>query len=481
MEDARRILKSARAFHFKDAEFWDLSIQAAANRAEEEQLYTEMVKLFPEETKYALALGEVRVRRLDLPGAQKVLEPLIKHSTGKVAAQAHYQLARGLFQDKQAQAALKHLEAAQQADTHLFTGLAPFQFKARVHEHLGQVADAIKSYRQALEADADDRDTLAPLIRLEIKANLRSEAIDHLRRYTLLAEKNLTDLARAADFHWQLGRLEDAFELASRTRDLGFHAGAQRILGLVHGRKGEFTQAVFHLDRADLDPEARCTLANAHLALGQVDLATRAAAPGKEQAAAKSDWNERLHQLCKTTQQLTARRDMLLNAVKYPKDQTAAFTRTADAVVCADHLLSHKAARELIDELVRKAFADKVEFGPAYGLRAYVHLDGGQLTKALADAGRALELGPPQSRTLLVHARVHLERGNPAVALADLKRALDLSGGSDPWIHHYLAAALHNMGRLEEALAAQREAVRLSPGEAEFQTQLRELEKARKS
>ena len=478
--EARRILKTARAFHYKESELWDLSIQAAANRAEEEQLYVEMIKHFPEESKYVLLLGETRVRGGDLGGARKVLEPLVTKSTGKVAAEAHLQLARGHYHDQQPQAALKHLEAGVRASSQIFANANAHQFKAKVLERLGQFTDAIQSYRRAHDLDADDLETLAALIRLEIQANQRSEALDHLRRYTMLSVKNLGHLTRAADYYWQLGRLDEASELANRARDLGFHGGAQRVLGLVHGRKGDFQQSVFHLDRAEMNAEARVALAAAHLALGQLDLAARAVDPAREVTDSPGMWLDRFQQTAQTIKELLARRDQFLILVKAPRDQASAWTRTIDAVVCADYFRAEPGKSGILDELVRKAFADKLEFGPAYCLRAELALEKGQLARALADAQRSLDLGLAEARSLLVRGRIRLERGNPEAALADLLRARNLKGPVDPWLYHFLASAFHQTGQLQEALNAQREAVRLRPAEVEFQNQLRDLEKARK-
>ena len=55
---------------------------------------TGVVRRFPGETKYALALGEVCVRRGDGDGAKAVLAPLADKGPGAVRGAAHYQLAR---------------------------------------------------------------------------------------------------------------------------------------------------------------------------------------------------------------------------------------------------------------------------------------------------------------------------------------------------------------------------------------------------
>ena len=129
-------------------------------------------------------------------------------------------------------------------------------FKARVHEKLGQNREAIQTLETALDADPNARDVLEYLVRLEIQAGRKDAALDHLRRYTVAVAKDLSSVVKAADLHLELGRLEEAFELANRARDVGFQAKSQRILGLVHFAKHDHAQAAFHLERCDLDGKA---------------------------------------------------------------------------------------------------------------------------------------------------------------------------------------------------------------------------------
>jgi len=73
-----------------------------------------------------------------------------------------------------------------------------------------------------------------------------------------------------------------------------------------------------------------------------------------------------------------------------------------------------------------------------------------------------------------------LERGGDK-ALADLEQAAKLSERKDAEVLHWLAAALAQAGRMEEALTTQREAVKLKPEDREMVEQLRELEKSVKT
>src|SRR5262249_19034984 len=92
--EARPVLDLAPAFHPHDAKLWGQTVRLAADRQEEEATYRALVRRFPDEPKYALSLGEVRVRRGDGDGAKAVLAPLAEKGPGPVRGAAHYQLAR---------------------------------------------------------------------------------------------------------------------------------------------------------------------------------------------------------------------------------------------------------------------------------------------------------------------------------------------------------------------------------------------------
>jgi Flp pilus assembly protein TadD len=75
-----------------------------------------------------------------------------------------------------------------------------------------------------------------------------------------------------------------------------------------------------------------------------------------------------------------------------------------------------------------------------------------------------------------VRGRVGLER-NSAGSLADLERAVELSGRKNADALSALAEAQLRAGRREQALATQREAVKLRPEDKELQAQLSLWEK----
>ncbi len=461
-DDARRVVQQALIYHANDPGLWERAVQLAASAAEEEQTYREMVRRFPGNLPYAVALGAVLVKRGDHAGARKVLLPLTGNKAGEIRGAAHYQLARSELARKQPAAALKHLETGEIASTP-----ESFRFQAQVYEQLGKRAKAIEAYQAALKIDPEAADLLAALIRLESAAHHAGKALDYLRRYTILAGNNLERLIKAADFHFGMGRLEDAFGLAQRARDIRFHPGTQRLLGLIHLKRNDFEQGVFHLERADVEADVVEGLIRGYLVLGKLGEAQRKA----EKAAGLDPVTLSLRQAEVTLLQVRLRRTLLAKDILVKPAKAEALNRALDAFVCAE--LAHKENRpgSVVAGLLDAVFREKLDLGPPYALRGLMALQQGRLRNALADADKAVALGPKEALAFLVRGRARLERGE-ASALADLEQAAVLSQRQD--------GTKHQAGRHADALASQRQAVLLRPGDAELLRQLRVFEGAGK-
>ena len=361
LEDARKVLAKANPLFPDDTAIWDLRVQASENVEAEERLYRAMVKQFPQEAKYVVALGAVCVRRDEHQEARKILTPLADHASAAVRGAAHYQLARNAYRAKQPEEAMKHLQAVLFVDPSGLATLEAMQFKARVQEKLGQLKDAILTLQVALDSDATARDVLEALVRLEMRAGRHEEALDHLRRYTVAAGKDLSSLVKAADLYYELGHYDAALELAGRAREVGFQAKGQRILGLVHLQRHEYKQAAFHLDRCDLDAKALTGLIQAHLRLGELDAAQRRA----EMTRRMEDAGKDLFALEKDVTQLAQRRDKLLAQWKdAPKEERAAAKNVVSRFLCAERGLAEHWRREQLDVLVKEADSEDLEFAP---------------------------------------------------------------------------------------------------------------------
>lgn len=470
--DARRVLRRARYYRPDEAELWEESVRAAETDADEEALYREMVKRFPGEGRYRLRLGASLVNQGKHTPAREVLEPLAKKGRSADRALACYHLGRSAFGLNQPEQALHYLDLAEKYDSDAVNTLAALTFRARVCERLDRLDDAHKTYRRALRLNAESEELLAHLVRLSFALNRRDEALTFLRRYTLSVSDTAAGLAAAAEWHLKLGRDEDAFELASQSRERTFHAGAQRVLGLVYLRRSDFEKAAFHLSRADVDAEVLEGLIRSHLALGDLAEAGRIA----EQAESLTARPATLEALRVRVAALLARRKALL-AILQPSEDKLDRCRSALAfALCAEDAYQQQLPTARIAKLLHSAFAEGVEVGPALALRALLALESGRLDKAMIDAEKAVRLMPDHPRGYTVRGRVRLERGVEG-ALSDLAKAAELSERKDGWGLHWLALALRKEGKNREALTTQQEAARLLPESAEVREQLQELEK----
>jgi tetratricopeptide (TPR) repeat protein len=470
--DARRVLERARYYRPGDATLWELTVKAAETTEDEEAAYREMVRRFPEEPRYALALGAALVNLGELKKAREVLAPIARTGGATLRSQAHYHLARGLLQKKQAEKALHEFEAAAKADPDTVHTVAGWQLRGRIHEQLGKAKEAVSDYREALRLDSDSEEALGALVRLSLASGAKTEALDYLRRYTLAVGQELAGLAQAAEWHLRLGRYEDAFDLASRAREIGFHEKAQRVLGLVYLHRNDFDKAVLHLGKADPDAEVLEGLIRGHLLLGNL----RDAELCVLQADKLDDRPAALRRACDRVKRLVERQQALLKEAKPPEDKLNAWRSAINRCVCAEEFRRDTAVSTRVQALLAGAFGDGIDLGPAFGLRALLSLERGQLGKALADAERAVSLSPGETTGHYVRGRVRLERGMEG-ALTDLEKAAELSKRRDAAVLHWLAQALSRAGKSQDALRVQREAVKLKPRDGELLEQLHELEK----
>jgi len=474
--DASRVLRRARHYHPGDATLWELTVKATESPKEEEEIYREMVRRFPDEPKYAVALGSVLAERGQQAEARKVLEPLTRRGPGPVRGLAHLYLARGYLAEGQADKALQNLEAADKADAESTATPEALTFRAELFEKLGRAREAAAAYRRLIDTEGNAARGLLALVRLEVKSGDKAEALNDLRRYVLTVGDDQSGLLTAADSYLRLGRTDEAFDLASRAAAQRFHEQAHRILGLVYRQRGDHARAVFHLGRADMDSVVLEALIRSHLALGQLKEAMERA----DQGDRIEEPTAGLRQAVIMANSLARRRQEVLKAAKVPAGRHDIWNEAAARFVCAEYAWREGRSAAAIEPLLAPALADGIALGPAYGLRGLLALERGRLTKALADADRAVALSPAEALGYLVRGRVRLERGADG-ALADLTRAVDLSGRRDATALHWLAAARFRAGQLAEALAAQREAVKLRPKDRDLVEQLRELEGAGKS
>ena len=169
-------------------------------------------------------------------------------------------------------------------------------------------------------------------------------------------------------------------------------------------------------------------------------------------------------------------RDSYAADARVPLAKHLAWSEAIDAFLCADLAFAQGKTAADVEALLEPALDGTIECPPALALRGLLHLERGRLTKALADAERALRLDAWEARAYYVRGRVRLERGD-SEALADLDRAALLTKRSDGIILHWLAAAEVQAGKRAEALATASEAAALRPDDADIRAQIRDLKK----
>lgn len=231
----------------------------------------------------------------------------------------------------------------------------------------------------------------------------------------------------------------------------------------------EFIEDVQVLQRVDVklktDSAVLLSAIDAQLDRGQFRAAREQSDRAKEIENPSAGLQERLAALAT----LAERHATLKKAL--PETEDAAI----DGFVCAEYVFSRGAAPDQVAERLNAALKKSADFGPALALRGVLFLDRGKLTAAVRDAERAVTLSPQEFRGWYVRGRVRQER-NQLGGLADLEKSAELSGRKDGAVLNALAAALHHAGRKAEALAAQKEAVKLQPENGEFAEQLRDME-----
>jgi tetratricopeptide (TPR) repeat protein len=469
--DAARVLAAARRHRPDDRTLWELSLDAAECPEDREPILRAMALRFADDPQVTLELGATLVEAAKHDEAAKVLEPLTRAPIAAVTRQAHVTLAASQLVQEDPKAALRHLRAAAEADRDGLDGFA-WQLRGEAHEALGQRQQAYRAFREAYLRTPDDEDRgdiVYALVRLATALKMRAEALEYLTLYRLEVEDDPEGLGRAADAAVRLGRFDDAQVLLDKARSAGggLTPEGDRAHGLILARRGDFAGAVESLQRLDPDAESLAALLDALIALGHLDDAERQARRVRQ----VEEPTDELNRLAERVACLAERGRDLRAAVGAAAGAPEVTNRAVGAFVCAESLHAGARLPERVTALLEASLADGVRLGPAFGLRAVLHLDRGRLAKALADAERAIEVGPDDARAYYARGRVRLERG-AAGALDDLERAATLSQRRDGVILHHLAAALHQAGRRGDAVRTQRDALGLRPGDAEVREQL---------
>lgn len=467
--DARRVLDQACVYSPEEEELWQLRVKAADTPQQEEKAQRELCERFPDNREYALALGRILVTQSKQDEARKVLAELTKRTAGSDAfrAKAHFQLARSYYRKDQPKEALEELDRAAKLDPGTTSNLKAFMLRGQVLEDLKKPAEALEAYKLALLTDPKSQDVLLSLVRLYLVEKDELAALDALRRYVLLVERDVSGLVLAADTYLTLGRHDEAFEAALRAREIRFNERTQRILGLVYLHRGDNEKAIFHLSKADADSVVMTALLRATIDANKLDDLDTVV----EKADKVKDASAELKLVAMEGRRLLARRKELDKVVTIPKDKASEYAAALDALAGAEEA---RRRGKPYETLLAKALGQEV--GPAYGFRARVELGRGRLGKALADAEKAISLSPKDASGHYVRGKVREERGQ-AGGLKDLLEAAELTKQTDADVMFALSEALARAGKKETAIAAAKVALALRPKDAEIEAHLAVLEK----
>ena len=478
-EDARKLLDKATPLAPDDRGLWDLRVSAAANIDEEERLYRAMVKQFPADGKYAVALAAVLVRRDEQAEAQKVLTPLLNDDQpASVRAAAHYQMARSLFKQKDAAGAVKQLQSALITDSSSLAidGSLAIQGARPREARANQGSDPDPARRPRCRPQCPRCPGVHRSARIESRLEGRrpgASAPLHGGGGEGFVERG------------QGGRSAPGNEPPATTPSIwraGPASSASRPRRSASSVWCAWPSTItprpaFHLERCDLDAKALAGLIEAQVRTGDLDAARRRA----ESIKAMDNAGKDLFAQEKDVARLVERRDHLLAQWKIDKEQEVSASRIVSRYVSAERGLAERWPHAQIEKLVESAAADKLEYGPMLAVRGWLLLEKGQVRKAIADADAAIKLQPSDARAFLVRGRARLEQANVKQALSDLRKATELSRREDAIVLHWLAAALLDAGRAKEAVETQRLALLLRPTDVELQDQLRRMEKMQES
>jgi tetratricopeptide (TPR) repeat protein len=460
-DKAMEFLRAARKAHPDNRTLLELAGKVPEDFKDREAAYRELIKRFPEESKYQLELARELIDASETKRASELLQPLTKSETPETKAAALLLLAQLSLETKDAAKALERLNDAKLVDADAVDTAEAHRLEGEIHEALAKDVQAIEAFRKALAFDGKDGSTLESLVRLYAKTGKNDEALKYLREYVEADGIKGT----AATWFFKLGRFDDAEKMLQLDPPTDSSDPGYRTLGLIKFRHGQWDEAAGILKRAKPSQADQLhALIVSNLMLGRLGDAI-------DWVRSKNDVEStaELKQDVVAIERLKARRDSIQfkNAGRAGKPP-----EVVDCFVCAEYLHSLGKVAEAQPLLAKAILAD---LGQAFGLRGEISMDKGLLTKALADAEKAIKLAPKDARGYYVRGRVLYERARKE-ATGDLKIAVELSAEKDAFLLHWLAAALIRDRRPGEARSAQLKAAMLRPDDPAIKEQLQQIE-----
>ena len=462
--DARRVLERACAYLPDEEALWDLRVEATETAAQEVAVRRGLMRRRPGDSSALLGLASALVSDGKQDEARTLLGRLAKSGTPTEKGKAHYQLARSRYRKDELAPALAELDLADKADKEMASNVRALRLRGQVLDEMGRPREALAAYRAAYEQAPGNREILLHAIRLSMKAKDDMAALDFLRRYSLRVLDDVEGLVLAAAAYHKLGRLDEALELALRAREIDFHERAQRIIGLVHFQRGDFSRAALHLEKAEPDVVVHAALLRSRLLTGELrDVPEQLARIGR-----LADVPPALARLAEQARAVLKRRQTA--------DGREGGSKAHDAAACAEYALLASEPAERVKRLADHALTSPVQPPLALAVRAKLELGQGRLRDALRDAEAALQGWKGLKLALLVRGWVRLERNSPG-ALEDLAAGVDWDGRKDADSLQALAEAQAAAGKKDEAAKTAREALRLRPRDKTLTELVERMEK----
>jgi tetratricopeptide (TPR) repeat protein/transglutaminase-like putative cysteine protease len=457
---AWRVLDRACHYMPDDISLWELRVEAAESPAREEQARRDLMKRRPDELKHTLGLASALISQGKQEDARKLLDVVIEKGTAAEKGKAQYQYARSHYRRDQMKEALARLDLAEKADPDMARDLRAMRLRGQVLEDSGRAAEALVVLRKTLARDGSNKDLLLSMIRTARLAKDEASSLEFLRRYAALAEGDASALALTAEKYYDMGRLDDANEMAMRSREVTFHEKAQRILGLVAYKRGDYAKAAMHLEKAEPDSLVLAALLRALVFGGEL-----AKAPGVlDQIDRLPSVPNVLKRMADEVRATLDRRKELGKRSKAPGLEAAA---------------SAEYSLRAGEPAVRVAKLAKGSDPLSVAVRARLALGRGQLREAAMLAEESLKGWPGLDLALLVRGRVRLEQEKPGAA-EDLSAGMAWTRRKDADALRWLAEALEREGKLPEAAKAAREALALRPKDKALSALVERIEKRAK-
>lgn len=383
--------------------------------------FSELERQLPKDPAVQLRLAQAEARLGQAEGALARLEPIA--SAMKEAPEYHVERGRALVLTGRLPEALRAAQTAQRLAPRL---PQPYLLLGEIRSQQGDLRGAREHFAKAAEVDAGFLQARLALGRVLLAQGEGEAALREFDAAVRTAPHSLLAAREKVRGLLEQGRPADAIAFVRQAvkadpRSPGFHA----LLGALHlGQRqlGEAQQAY----RQELDVSSRSIES-------RMGLATIALLRGREEDAVAE----------------------LQHVVRLRADHPA-------AVLLLASLLGKQGRADLAVPVVEAAAMANPRDAAFALTRGDLYLKTGRYEEAIAVMTETLARTPGLARAQLIRAQAHLGKNDPEAALRDLDH-LARGVAVSAEVHYFRAHAHAAAGRMPQAQAAYREALRLDP------------------